>query len=112
MELSGKAIRTRGVMKQNIGSNDNNKMEESSCPKPKRMSRAKVWNPQVEEMFRIQQCGWRDLYEYKSVHGEPERWSNGFIKCTRVKSNGYFTYWGQNGECQTKYLNRVKLYEY
>lgn len=43
--------------------------------------------------FRVQQAGWRDLKEYMETYGQPERWDNGFIRCTRVKSNGYYTYW-------------------
>lgn len=43
--------------------------------------------------FRVQQAGWRDLKEYMETYGQPERWENGYIRCTRVKSNGYYTYW-------------------
>lgn len=44
------------------------------------VSRAKTWSVDVENNFRIQQCGWRDVYEYRKIHGEPEIWrSNGCI---------------------------------
>lgn len=52
--------------------------------------------------FRVQQAGWRDLKEYMETYGQPERWENGSIRCTRVKSNGYYTYWSvvrANGRC-------------
>lgn len=80
--------------------------------KATRCYRPKEWTPEVEEgsiiedhdvvkwtlmhcdaAFRVQQTGWRDLNEYRASYGEPDRWSNGFIRCTRVKSNGYYTYW-------------------
>lgn len=77
-----------------------------------RIRRAKVWNDEVEEAFRLQQSGWLHVEEYKSVHGELERWDNRAIKCTRVKSNGYFTYWRRDRECQDKYIPRVKLYSF
>ena len=42
---------------------------------------------EVENLFRIQSVGWRDLYEYIAVHGEPEIWlSNGFISKVYVKN--------------------------
>ncbi|RLN54078.1 hypothetical protein BBJ29_010064, partial [Phytophthora kernoviae] len=46
-----------------------------------------------EEAFHVQQTGWRDIKEYMETYGEPERWHNDFVRCTRVKSNGYYTYW-------------------
>ncbi|KAF1318068.1 Meiosis expressed protein, partial [Globisporangium splendens] len=54
--------------------------------------RPKEWSPEVEEAFRVQQTRWRDLKEYMETYGQPECWDNGFIRCTRVKSNGYYTY--------------------
>ncbi|OQS01617.1 hypothetical protein ACHHYP_00603 [Achlya hypogyna] len=93
-------------------SDDNNDVEEGKYPEPTRMYRPKEWTPEVEEAFRIQQTGWRDISDYKSKYGEPERWENGFIRCTRVKASGYYTYWRQTRECEDKYLNKVKVYEY
>uniref|UniRef100_K3WBI0 Uncharacterized protein n=1 Tax=Globisporangium ultimum (strain ATCC 200006 / CBS 805.95 / DAOM BR144) TaxID=431595 RepID=K3WBI0_GLOUD len=65
--------------------------------KATKCTRPKEWSPEVEEganqTFRVQQTGWRDLKEYMETYGQPERWDNGFIRCTRVKSNGYYTYW-------------------
>ncbi|OWZ14047.1 hypothetical protein PHMEG_00012531 [Phytophthora megakarya] len=70
------------------------------------------WSLEAEEAFRVQQTGWRDLKEYMETYGEPERWHNGFVRCTRVKSNGYYTYWRPHRECDDKYLHTVKLFEY
>ncbi len=80
----------------------------------KKMYRAKTWSPIVEEHFRFQQCGWKDLREYESVHGTPDRWEegNGPLKCTKVKSSGFFKYWSRDRECEDKYLNQVKVFEY
>ncbi|EQC31839.1 hypothetical protein SDRG_10627 [Saprolegnia diclina VS20] len=93
-------------------SDDNNEADEHKYPEPTRMYRPKEWTPEVEEAFRIQQTGWRDISDYKAKYGEPERWENGFIRCTRVKASGYYTYWRQFRECDDKYLNKVKVYEY
>lgn len=86
----------------------------------------------------MHQAGWRDLKEYMETYGEPNRWENGLIQCTRVKSNGYYTYWCVSAmarcalsrilsdgelcgtglsrrptrECDDKYLHTVKLFEY
>ncbi|GMH65141.1 hypothetical protein TrRE_jg11246 [Triparma retinervis] len=63
--------------------------------------------------YRLQCAGWRSIDEYRSSYDDPARWpSNGFLKCLRVKSNGYFTYWREWRECEDKYLNRVKLFTY
>ncbi|GLD97074.1 hypothetical protein PINS_up022931 [Pythium insidiosum] len=103
--------------------------DSNQAPKPvftsktaTRCYRPKEWTPEVEEgkspafgiapSFRVQQTGWRDLKEYMESYGEPERWTNGFIRCTRVKSNGYYTYWRPHRECDDKYLHTVKVFEY
>ncbi|TMW55030.1 hypothetical protein Poli38472_013792 [Pythium oligandrum] len=80
--------------------------------KATRCYRPKEWTPEVEQAFRVQQTGWKDLKEYMETYGEPDRWPNGFIRCTRVKSNGYYTYWRAHRECDDKYLHIVKVYEY
>jgi len=82
-------------------------------PKPMRMTRAREWSKLVEDNHRLQCVGWRDVYEYCTVYGEPERWGeDGFIKCLRVKQNGYYTYWRNYRECEDKLVRTVKLYEY
>ncbi|KAG2502484.1 hypothetical protein BBO99_00009869 [Phytophthora kernoviae] len=80
--------------------------------KATRCYRPKEWSPEAEEAFRVQQTGWRDIKEYMETYGEPERWHNDFVRCTRVKSNGYYTYWRPHRECDDKYLHTVKLFEY
>ena len=76
------------------------------------MARARAWNMDVEENFRLQTVGWRDLVEYQGEYGDPVRWDNGLPRCLRVKKNGFYTYWTRERECEDKYLNRVKLYFY
>jgi hypothetical protein len=80
--------------------------------KATRCYRPKEWSPEAEEAFRVQQTGWRDIKEYMETYGEPERWHNGYVRCTRVKANGYYTYWRPHRECDDKYLYTVKLFEY
>jgi hypothetical protein len=81
--------------------------------KPARCIRAKGWSREVEDAYRIQQCGWRDIQEYQCTHGEVQRWDDsGFIRCVRVQKNGFFTYWQRERECFDKFVPKVKLYEY
>jgi hypothetical protein len=88
------------------------KAEEEALPgKPVRMRRAKEWSPEVEDCFRLQHSGWRDLREYSAAFGEPDRWEeSGFIKCTRVKGSGFFTYWRPYREVEDKSLASVKVF--
>ena len=80
---------------------------------PTRCARAKGWSPEVENNFRLQNGGWREIYEYVEAHGEPPTaWHNGFYRCVRVKDNGYFTYWSDKRECEDKHVPRIKLFEY
>ena len=77
------------------------------------VSRAKYWSEQVENCFRIQQCGWRDVYEYRAAHGEPEIWrSTGLVSKVYTKKTGYITYWQQERECPNAKLHLVKLFKY
>merc|ERR1719201_2084053 len=48
--------------------------------KPKSMTRATAWSPEVENMYRLQQSGWSTLEHYEVVHDPPTRWKNGFIR--------------------------------
>lgn len=81
---------------------------------PKSMTRAKQWSPQVENLFRLQEAGYRDINEYLAAgHPMPEAWSsNNFIKCLKSKKTGYFLYFRQTRECVDKYLNKIKIYTY
>ncbi|CCI39511.1 unnamed protein product [Albugo candida] len=90
---------------------EHEEVEKLTDRKALRCYRPKEWSYQAEEAFRLQQTGWRDLNEYTEAFGEPERWENGYISCTRVKSNGFFTYWRESRECEDRYLHQVKLYE-
>jgi hypothetical protein len=77
------------------------------------VSRAKYWSENVENCFRIQQCGWRDVYEYRAAHGEPEIWrSTGLISKVYTKKTGYITYWQQERECPNAKLHLVKVFKY
>ena len=81
--------------------------------KPKGLVRPKVWSVEVEEAFRLQQCGWKDLYEYESVYGSPTRWlGNNFIRKLQCKKNGFYTYFKAEAECENKDLRKVKVYSY
>ena len=55
------------------------------------MERATVWSPEVEEAYRIQGSGWRNIREYRKAHGDPLRWENGFVKMTVHPKTGYFS---------------------
>jgi hypothetical protein len=80
--------------------------------KPKGMQRAKKWTSDVENMFRFQLAGWRDVHEYMSVHTHPARWEEvGFVRCLQNKA-GNFMYFRQCRECEDKHLAKVKLYTY
>lgn len=75
--------------------------------------RAKVWSPEVENCFRIQDMGWRNLQEYVATHGMPDVWEeSGFIKSVRAVDTGYIVYWRRYRECEDRYVNRVKLFKY
>ncbi len=90
------------------------KMDEAApAAKPVRVRRAKEWSPEVEDCFRLQHSGWRDLCEYIAAFGEPDRWGeSGFIKCTRIKGSGFYTYWRPYREAEDKSLASVKVFEY
>ena len=128
LSLSGSAVSKSTKLKKNSNENNknnNNRRRRSSNNegkhqetksqlgrKPTGMKRAKYWDDEVEENFRLQNAGWRELNEYINTYGEPERHKNGYISCLRLKENGYFTYWSEDRECEPKYLNRVKIYTY
>ena len=97
-------------------SNAFNGVEAAHAPvpdrKPKGMQRAKTWTCDVENMFRFQLAGWRDMHEYMSVHSPPAVWEDvGFIRCLQNKV-GNFMYFRQSRECEIKHLAKVKLYTY
>ncbi|RHY86670.1 hypothetical protein DYB31_016227, partial [Aphanomyces astaci] len=81
---------------------ENNEIDDGKYPEPTKMYRPKEWSPEVEE----------DINDYKNKYGDPDRWENGFIRCTRVKASGYYTYWRNTRECEDKHLIKVKVFEY
>mmetsp|Transcript_46102 Transcript_46102/g.67299 ORF Transcript_46102/g.67299 Transcript_46102/m.67299 type:complete len:195 (+) Transcript_46102:51-635(+) len=84
-----------------------------STPKAVKCRRAKTWSIEAEWQFRLQETGWKDIYEYKQVYGEPERWPTVDLpKCLRTKEAGLYSYWKPTRECPDKFVPRVKLYEY
>eukprot|EP00418_Pyrodinium_bahamense_P084507 CAMPEP_0179073866 /NCGR_PEP_ID=MMETSP0796-20121207/32793_1 /TAXON_ID=73915 /ORGANISM="Pyrodinium bahamense, Strain pbaha01" /LENGTH=141 /DNA_ID=CAMNT_0020771075 /DNA_START=10 /DNA_END=435 /DNA_ORIENTATION=- len=88
---------------------------ESSSAGERGLERAKFWTPQVEDLYRLQFCGWRDCAEYTSVYGEPERWpadeeGNTFISKLQLKSNGYFTYWRKFRQCTDRDVFKVRIF--
>jgi hypothetical protein len=78
------------------------------------MKRAKYWNNEVENAYRFQSAGYRDLEEYVCYFEAPDIWSEdtGYVKMLRVKATGMFMYFRQTRECEDKYLQKIKLYEY
>ena len=77
------------------------------------MARASAWSSEVENNFRLQEVGWRDLEEYRVAHGEPERWkASGFIAVLKSKGSGNYIYFDRARECEDKFVHRVKLYTY
>ncbi|KAG2765467.1 hypothetical protein PC129_g9219 [Phytophthora cactorum] len=114
---TSRSSNTQYKMDEEYSSGNNNHAQPQLNPvvtstKATRCYRPKEWSVEAEEAFRVQQTGWRDIKEYMETYGEPERWQNGFVRCTRVKANGYYTYWRPHRECDDKYLHTVKLFEY
>jgi hypothetical protein len=84
---------------------------------PTGMERAKVWSEEVEEVYRLQEAGYRDEAELLAcAQPPPERWPNGCIKKLRARTslggNPSFMYFKQGRECTDGELNRVKMYRY
>jgi len=109
-----KVSRARGSgrgAKENLGSKP-----KSNDSQPKRMTRASRWSAEVENAFRFQCAGWRSREEYLEEYDEVQMWHESdwgqFVKMLRVKKNANFMYFRQTRECEDKYLNKVKLYEY
>mmetsp|Transcript_38771 Transcript_38771/g.51087 ORF Transcript_38771/g.51087 Transcript_38771/m.51087 type:complete len:216 (-) Transcript_38771:75-722(-) len=92
------------------------KMKNDIKEEPKKAikcKRAKTWSIEVEWQFRLQETGWKDIYEYKEVYGDPELWPDSNLpKCLRTKESGLYSYWKPTRECPDKFLARVKIYEY
>lgn len=86
-------------------------MTHSSAKESKSMYRPKIWSIEVENAFRLQLAGYKDMIEYLEDHTPPELWnSDVLIKCLQAKKTGYFMYFRQTRECDDKHLNRVIMY--
>ena len=56
---------------------------------PTGMARARAWSPEVENAYRLQLAGFKDMDEYLAMHPTPEVWENShFFKCLRSKATG------------------------
>jgi hypothetical protein len=117
-------------IKQHTHSNTHDEVEGDSVPiitqqqqqqqqlgdastKPVGMQRAKIWSTFVENSYRFQLAGFRDLHEYLQHYPEPEFWeAGGFIKCLRARKTGYFMYFRKDRECADKHVNRIIMYQY
>lgn len=90
-----------------------------SSASPVAMRRARVWSAEVEDAFRLQMAGYRDLQELLLL-GEsmPERWDDGggLIKklvCREtIGGERRATYFRKARECEDGDLHTVKLYSY
>mmetsp|Transcript_84168 Transcript_84168/g.146169 ORF Transcript_84168/g.146169 Transcript_84168/m.146169 type:complete len:151 (-) Transcript_84168:92-544(-) len=82
---------------------------------PGMIERAKEWTPEVEDLYRLQICGWRDIAEYTAAYGAPERWPSNeaghrFISKVQLKANGYFTYWRKFRQCEDRHIFKVRVF--
>jgi hypothetical protein len=83
------------------------------------MTRAKQWSPEVEEAFRLSEAGYRGLAELLAMGlPEPERWpESGFIRKLQTRHSfetgcRVLLYFKRQPECESRFLNRVKLYRF
>jgi len=88
----------------------------SPAPQPSGLKRATQWSEDVEECYRFQIAGYRDIKEYCHVQGvsdnDVKRWPhNGYIKVLLSRKGGYI-YFDKARECQDKDLHKCKLFNY
>lgn len=84
-------------------------------PKPSAMSRGQRggWTPDLENAYRVQECGWRDEVHYLYAVGDPQRWrESGLIACVISKTSGTRVYFGPERECEDSHIHLVKMYTY
>ncbi|XP_063714964.1 meiosis expressed gene 1 protein homolog [Symsagittifera roscoffensis] len=82
----------------------------------KGVHRVHTWDESVEENYRFQCAGFRDLFDFEHSMNNPQekidRWPhNGFIK-KLVRKDGCFMYFNKSRECIDKEVHKVKLYKY
>ena len=77
------------------------------------MIRAKTWSIDVEQNFRFQAAGYKDLDEYLTMHELPEVWpETGFVRVLKNRTTAFFMYFRRDRECKDSFVQRVKLYQY
>ena len=80
---------------------------------PKKMTRAKSWSPEIENLFRYQSAGYRDASEYLMSNPNPDFWPDSkFVRCLKSKETACFLYFRQHRECIDSFLNKIKIYSY
>ncbi|XP_040403867.1 meiosis expressed gene 1 protein homolog isoform X1 [Cygnus olor] len=82
--------------------------------KPKSIRHAKNWSDEVENLYRFQQAGYRDEFEYKQVKqvDTVECWpETGFVKKLQRRDNTFY-YYNKQRECEDKEVRKVKVYIY
>ena len=80
---------------------------------PKKMTRAKSWSPEIENLFRYQSAGYRDASEYLMSNDSPDFWPDSmFVRCLKSKETACFLYFRQHRECIDSFLNKIKIYSY
>jgi len=80
--------------------------------KPTAMKRAKNWTPEVENYFRFQAAGFRDMGDYLHLNPQPEYWDTGFVRMLLNKKTGFYMYFRRQRECNDAALHRIKIYSY
>lgn len=79
---------------------------------PKSMQRAKSWTEDVENAYRFQLAGYKDINEYKEIkQRDADYWPGGLVKKLQRK-DGCFYYYNKVRECADKDLFKVKIYLY
>ncbi|KAM9634315.1 meiosis expressed gene 1 protein homolog isoform 2-T2 [Morphnus guianensis] len=82
--------------------------------KPKSIHHAKKWSDDVENLYRFQQAGYRDEFEYKQVKQVDmvECWpETGFVKKLQRRDNTFY-YYDKQRECEDEEVHKVKVYVY
>ena len=80
--------------------------------KPKKMTRAKTWNTEVENYFRFQAAGFRDGVDYLENNPPPAFWDTGFVRMLLNKKTGFYMYFRRTRELNDSVLHRIKMYSY
>ncbi|XP_069657769.1 meiosis expressed gene 1 protein homolog isoform X1 [Haliaeetus albicilla] len=81
---------------------------------PKSIYHAKKWSDDVENLYRFQQAGYRDEFEYKQVKQVDmvECWpETGFVKKLQRRDNTFY-YYDKQRECEDEEVHKVKVYIY